>query len=263
MPFDEGGVKEEALQAMREAAAKLQDSRAMKKILLLDNHVALAFAGLTADARQLVNRCVRRRRMHGACHPRARAHTRHTQHAHHTHTLTHSPRRGRVECQSFRLTLGEPATVEHISRHIAGIQQKYTQSGGVRPYGLATLICGFDATNAASGSSGGAPAPPNPPRLFQTDPSGAMSEWKAQATGRNAKVIREFLEKNFEELPREGCTKLAARALLEVVEASSRNVEIAVMLPSGLVMLSEEEVVKLVDEVEKEKAEAAEKPASK
>jgi len=190
----------------RKVAAKLQDARALKKIVQLDNHIALAFAGLTADARQLVNRA-------------------------------------RVECQSFRLTLGEPASVEHIARHIAGIQQKYTQSGGVRPYGLAALIVGFDATGAK----------PNPPRLYQTEPSGAFSEWKAQATGRNAKTIREFLEKNYEELPRDGCVKLAARALLEVVEASSRTIEIAVATPEGLTLLSQEELQSVVDTVEAEK----------
>ncbi|KAI5012564.1 hypothetical protein ZWY2020_024830 [Hordeum vulgare] len=43
----------------------------------------------------------------------------------------------RVDCQSHRLTVEDPVT-------IAGLQQKYTQSGGVRPFGLSTLIVGFD-----------------------------------------------------------------------------------------------------------------------
>ncbi len=42
--------------------------------------------------------------------------------------------------------------------------QKYTQSGGVRPFGISTLIVGFD--------------PDGSPRLFQTDPSGTYSAWK-------------------------------------------------------------------------------------
>jgi 20S proteasome alpha/beta subunit len=42
--------------------------------------------------------------------------------------------------------------------------QKYTQSGGVRPFGISTLIVGFDFDGT--------------PRLYQTDPSGTFSAWK-------------------------------------------------------------------------------------
>ena len=47
---------------------------------------------------------------------------------------------------------------------MAGVQQRYTQSGGVRPFGISTLIVGFDPNDKT-------------PRLYQTEPSGIYSAW--------------------------------------------------------------------------------------
>ncbi|CAN4107366.1 unnamed protein product [Withania somnifera] len=136
----------------KKSTPKLQDSRSVKKIVNLDDHIALACAGLKADARVLVNKA-------------------------------------RIECR-------------YITRYIAGLQQKYTQSGGVRPFGLSTLIIGFDPHTGV-------------PLLYQTDPSGTFSAWKANATGRNSNSTREFLEKNYKETSGQETVKLAIRALLE------------------------------------------------
>jgi 20S proteasome subunit alpha 4 len=191
----------------KKSTAKLQDARTVRKILKLDEHVSLAFAGLTADARVLVNRA-------------------------------------RIECQSHRLTVEDPVTVEYITRFIAGLQQKYTQSGGVRPFGISTLIVGFDPYTGA-------------PALYQTDPSGTFSAWKANATGRNSNSVREFLEKNYTETSGAETIKLAVRALLEVVESGGKNIEIAVMTKNeGLRLLEEAEVEEIVTAIETEKAAA-------
>ena len=123
--------------------------------------------------------------------------------------------RARVEAQSYRLTFDERPSVEHLASHIAGVQQKYTQSGGMRPFGVAALILGFD--------EGGAP------RLFQTDPAGASSEWKANAIGKGSKTVREWLEKNYKEEEGEEAVHLAVRALIEVVEPTSKTMEVAVV----------------------------------
>eukprot|EP00270_Netrium_digitus_P001447 TRINITY_DN1156_c0_g1_i1.p1 TRINITY_DN1156_c0_g1~~TRINITY_DN1156_c0_g1_i1.p1 ORF type:complete len:250 (-),score=57.12 TRINITY_DN1156_c0_g1_i1:289-1038(-) len=198
----------------KKSTAKLQDARTVRKIHLLDEHVCLAFAGLTADARVLVNRA-------------------------------------RTECQSHRLTVEDPVTVEYITRYIAGVQQKYTQSGGVRPFGISTLIVGFDPHTST-------------PQLFQTDPAGTYTAWKANATGRNSKSVREYLEKNYKETSGKETIKLTVRALLEVVESGGRNIEVAVMTKAGLRVLEEaelEEVVVAID-AEKAAADAAKKSAS-
>jgi 20S proteasome alpha/beta subunit len=186
----------------KKSIAKLQDPRTMRKIQMIDDHVCVAFAGLTADARILINKA-------------------------------------RLEAQSHRLTLEDSASVEYITRYVGGVQQKYTQSGGVRPFGLSTLICGF--------------SPEGAPQLFHTDPSGTYSEWKANATGRNAKAVREWLEKHYEETEGEATAKLCARALLELVEPSSKNIEIAVVGKDGVATMSEEDVDALIKKVEEEK----------
>eukprot|EP00963_Diacronema_lutheri_P006696 scaffold587_cov339-Pavlova_lutheri.AAC.20 len=125
-------------------------------------------------------------------------------------------------------------------RYIAGIQQSYTQSGGVRPFGISTLVAGFDEHS-------------NTPQLYQTDPAGTFSAWKANATGRNSKAVREYLEKNYEELEGDEAVKLALRALLEVVESGSKNIEVAIMSTSGLRIMEDQEVDNLVSQVEAEK----------
>ena len=157
--------------------------------------------------------------------------------------------RARIEAQSYRLTMDERPGVEHMTKHIAGIQQKYTQSGGVRPFGISTLIAGFDSSEAQK------------PALYQTDPSGTYSAWKAAAIGRNAKSAREFLEKQYEGADvggEMGAAKLALRALAETVEVSSATAEVAVLGKKGeeLRYLTAEEVDAVVAEVEADKAAA-------
>jgi len=191
----------------KKATAKLQDARTVRKICCVDDHIALAFAGLTADARVLINKA-------------------------------------RLEAQSFQLTLEDRVSVEFITKHIASVQQRYTQSGGVRPYGVSTLICGFDSDGT--------------PRLFQTDPAGTYSEWKANTTGRSAKIIREFLEKNYkDDLSADDAIKLAVQSLMEVVESGSKNIEVAVMRNGQkLEVLPEEQIEEVCKVIEREKEEA-------
>lgn len=200
----------------KKAVAKLQEERTVRKIALLDEHVALAFAGLTADARILINRA-------------------------------------RIECQSHKLTVEDPVTVEYITRHIAQLKQKYTQSNGRRPFGLSSLIIGFDNDGS--------------PHLYQTDPSGTYHEWKANTIGRSAKTVREFLEKHFTDevaASDKETIKLALKALLEVVQSGAKNMEVAVMRRGKrLEMLESDEIEKYISEIEKEREEEAEKKKQK
>lgn len=79
----------------------------VKKIFAIDDHIAAAIAGLTADAHVLVNQA-------------------------------------RVQAQIHRLTYSEAITVEALTRRLANLKQMYTQHAGVRPFGVSLLIAGCD-----------------------------------------------------------------------------------------------------------------------
>ena len=155
----------------------------------------------------------------------------------------------RVECQSHKLTVEDPVTLEYITRYVAGLKQKYTQSAGRRPFGIACLLTGFDDDGT--------------PHLYQTDPAGIYSEWKANAIGRSAKTVREFLEKNYsadDNVTEHATVKLAIKALLEVVQQGGKNLEVAVMRKGQkMEMMKVEEIEKYVTEIDKEKEEEAAK----
>ncbi len=87
---------------------------------------------------------------------------------------------------------------------------------------------------------------------------------KANATGRNSKSVREFLEKHYEDgLSGEDAVRLAVRALLEVVEGTSKNLDVVVMRssdPCRLQFLPDDQVDALVKQIEQEKEELRNKP---
>ena len=73
--------------------------------------------------------------------------------------------------------------------------------------------------------------------------------------------MREWLEKQYAETSGEETVKLAVRALLELVEPSSKNIEIAVTTKEGTRTMTDEEVDAMVKaiEVEKEEVDKAKK----
>jgi 20S proteasome subunit alpha 4 len=188
----------------RKTIAKLQDPRTIRKIVKLDAQTTLAFAGLNADARVLIEKA-------------------------------------RIECQSYRLTCEDAPSLEYVARFIAKTQQRYTQRGGVRPFGVSSILAGFDTDGK--------------PQIYQVDPSGTYFSWKANAMGgRNFKGMREFLEKEWEEgLDERSALKLTVKTLLEVVDSGSKNMELVVVKQgSPMVPLSDEELQSVTEEVEKE-----------
>ena len=110
----------------------------------------------------------------------------------------------------------------------------------MRPFGISCFIAGFQD---------------HEPRLFQTEPSGAINEWKANAIGRNSKNLREFLEKKWEaNLDETATIRLGIATLLEIVEAAS-NIDICVLKDGRSFTLPDAQLESVVAELKKEKEE--------
>jgi proteasome endopeptidase complex, archaeal, alpha subunit len=92
--------------------------------------------------------------------------------------------RARVEAQINRVSYDEPICVEVLSKKICDHKQTFTQYGGTRPYGTSLLIAGVED---------------HIPRLFETDPSGALLEYKATAIGAGRNAVIDTFETEYNE----------------------------------------------------------------
>lgn len=182
---------------------KLQDPSTFRKVCSLDQHVMCAFAGLHSDARVLIQKA-------------------------------------QVQCQSHRLTYEDPITVERIANFIATQQLKYTQRGGVRPFGVSTLVCGFDASGEG--------------HIYETLPNGIYAEWKARTIGKHDQNVMEYLEKHYKDNQTdEEAMKLAIGSLLEVVENGAKNIEVAFMKRGeSMQIMTEDQLATITESISKE-----------
>ncbi len=165
--------------AEKKSVPKLQDSRTIKKINTVDEHVFMSFAGIVADSRFLIDYA-------------------------------------RLECQSYKYSLDTKPSLEYLVKQVAFKQQDYTQTSGVRPFGLCTLIGGFDTNNQ--------------PALFSTEPSGFFSQWKSTAIGKNGDKVKDFLISKYKDnMEYDEALYILIESMLEFVEAGSKNIEVAIM----------------------------------
>jgi proteasome alpha subunit len=86
----------------------LQENLGSEKLFKIDDHVGVAIAGLTADARTLVDQA-------------------------------------RVHAQVNILSYNEKVSVLESTRDLCDLMQLYTQNAGVRPFGVSLLVGGVDS----------------------------------------------------------------------------------------------------------------------
>ncbi|XP_037050187.1 proteasome subunit alpha type-2 [Bradysia coprophila] len=123
----------------------LYDEQSVHKVESIADHIGMVYSGMGPDYRLLV-------------------------------------KQARKMAQNYYLTYREPIPVAQLVQRVATLMQEYTQSGGVRPFGVSLLICGWDSDR---------------PYLFQCDPSGSYFAWKATAMGKNSINGKTFLEKRY------------------------------------------------------------------
>lgn len=150
--------------------------------------------------------------------------------------------RARVEAQVNMISYDEPIGVEVIAKKICDHKQTYTQYGGVRPYGTALLIAGADDSR---------------PRLFESDPSGALLEYKATAIGAGRNAFMEIFEADYtNDMDIDAAIMLAMKALYTSaegkVDAATLELGVVTLKDRMFRKLSEEEVATFVSRVSEE-----------
>ena len=96
--------------AEKKLPSKLIVSSSVEKIFEIDSHVGVTFAGITSDARVLIERA-------------------------------------QVKAQNHRVTYDSSVDTLTIVKDIADLKQYTTQSGGIRPFGVSLIIAGVDDQN--------------------------------------------------------------------------------------------------------------------
>jgi 20S proteasome subunit alpha 3 len=92
----------------KKVISKLLDKgTASEKLYIIDDHVVVAVAGITADANILINKL-------------------------------------RLSAQRYMFQYQEPVPVEQLVSEMCDVKQGYTQFGGLRPFGVAFMYAGYD-----------------------------------------------------------------------------------------------------------------------
>ena len=140
-------------------------------------------------------------------------------------------KKARKEFQQYKLKfMDDLMPVHSLSKEIANVMQEYTQSGGVRPFGVCLLMAGYDR---------------NGHHLYQVDPSGAYYELKAGAVGKNKARATQNLERRYKDgLSIDDGLGIIISTLREGYdgEVNEKNIEIAILKSTGFELLTPEQI---------------------
>ncbi|KAJ3110182.1 Proteasome subunit alpha type-2 [Phlyctochytrium bullatum] len=163
----------------KKATSPLIENDTVEKVSLICRNIGMVYSGMGPDARVLVDKA-------------------------------------RKSAQEYKRVYQEEPTTRILVTEVASVMQEFTQSGGVRPFGVSLLVAGFDESG---------------PSLYQVDPSGSYWAWKASAIGKNMINAKTFLEKRYtENVELEDAVHTAILTLKESFEGimSESSIEIGI-----------------------------------
>ncbi|KAG0299863.1 Proteasome subunit alpha type-2 [Dissophora globulifera] len=178
----------------KKAVSTLIDDSSLEKVAVICSNIGMVYSGMGPDYRVLLNKA-------------------------------------RKAAQAYKRVYMEEPPTAILVKEIASVMQEFTQSGGVRPFGVSLLIAGFDESG---------------PMLYQVDPSGSYWPWKATAIGKNMVNAKTFLEKRYnEDIELEDAIHTAILTLKEGFEGQMTENTIEIGIITGVVSSKEDGAVVL------------------
>jgi len=169
------------LRPKKKSSSPLIDDSSIEKVSLICSNIGMVYSGMGPDFRVLVSKA-------------------------------------RKAAQKYKRVYCENPPTRILVQEVASVMQEFTQSGGVRPFGVSLLIAGFDEVAG--------------PSLYQVDPSGSYWAWKASAIGKNMVNAKTFLEKRYnDDIELEDAVHTAILTLKEGFEGqmTENSIEIGII----------------------------------
>jgi len=116
-----------------------------RRLFMVDSHIGVGVAGLLADGRQIVNRA-------------------------------------RSECENYRTNYGEPIPPQVLVNRLGDYIHYFTLHGALRPFGVTTMIIGFDHGIKTQ-------------ELYGIEPSGVTFKYFGYAAGKGKQAGKTEIEK--------------------------------------------------------------------
>ncbi len=118
----------------------------------------------------------------------------------------------RKQAQENQMYYNEKIPVDTLAKEIGAVKQLFTQYAGMRPFGVSFIVGGVDDSG---------------PRLFETEPSGALAEYKAIAIGKGKKECMKFFETEYSEnLPLDDAIVLLLKGLDKGLVGEKQKVDV-------------------------------------